>query len=140
MKYTQLSMDGFVNRAAGRERSAANPSKEDFFRNFGVKDYNIVSRLWQLRYKKYPFFMPIEHDEGWANDSESDEIPSPQQFMILKEFGIEKLSDFCFGDNCFRLLACMENADWITRYKGSATRVPSAENNNDKDDDNTFVD
>ncbi|MEE3447150.1 MAG: hypothetical protein VZQ51_00895 [Bacteroidales bacterium] len=138
MKYTQLSMDGFVNRAAGRERSSANPSKDDFFRNFGVKDYNIVSKLWMLRYKEYPYFTQVQHEPGWSNNDEYPELPSPQQFAILKQFGIERLSSICYGDKCFMLLACMENPEWVNRYKGSAMTTPSADPQNGED--NTFVD
>lgn len=138
MKYTQLTMDGFVNRAAGRERSAANPTKDDFFRNFGIRDYNIVSKLWQLRYKEYPYFTQVQHEPGWSNNDEYPELPSPQQFEILKQFGIERLSSICYGDKCFMLLACMENPEWVTRYKGSAMTTPSA--NPQNGEDNTFVD
>jgi hypothetical protein len=139
MKYTQLTMDGFVNRAAGRERSAANPTKDDLFRNFGIKNYGIVAKLWQLRYKEYPYFTPVQHEPGWSNNDEHPEIPSPQQFEILRQFGIESLSSLCYGDKCFMLLACMENPDWVARYKGSAQTAPSA-NPPSEGEDNTFVD
>lgn len=140
MKYTQLTMDGFVNRAAGRERSKANPRREDLFHNFGVKDYNIVSRLWQLRYKEYPFYTRDKHEEGWSNNNECPEMPSQQQFMILRQFGIERLSSICYGDKCFMLLACMENPDWVTSYKGSAAAAPSAGGQILDADDGTVVD
>ncbi|MBO4372291.1 MAG: hypothetical protein J5826_05105, partial [Bacteroidales bacterium] len=54
LKYTYLTMDGFVNRAAGRERSAANSKGANYFTNFGIKNPGIVGDLWKLRYTEYP--------------------------------------------------------------------------------------
>ncbi|MCQ2975666.1 MAG: hypothetical protein MJ211_12765 [Bacteroidales bacterium] len=65
LKYRQLTMDGFVNRASGRERSDANPKSHNFFNEFGIKDPSIVGDLWKLRYKKDPL-RRIYEDNSWS--------------------------------------------------------------------------
>lgn len=119
-KYTQLTMDGFMFRAAGKERSLANPSGNNLFESYGIKDPNVVGQLWKLRYKEYPYQTKGAPEEGWSNNDVCLELPSPQQFAILKRYGIERVSDLCYGDMAFLLIKDIGDADWITKYKNSA--------------------
>lgn len=137
-KYTQLTMDSFVNRAAGRERTIANPNGVNFFSQFGIKNPGIVGELWKLRYKEYPYQTKGQPEPGWSNNAEYPEMPSPAQFEMLKQFGIERLSSVCYGDLCFMLLSCMENHDWVSRYKGQA--LSNGGENFSSDGDDVFVD
>ncbi|MCR5456333.1 MAG: hypothetical protein K6F33_15245 [Bacteroidales bacterium] len=121
IKYTQLTMDSFMHRCAGKERSMANPTKANFFETYGIKDPNIVGQLWKLRYMEYPYQKRGDNDTiGWSNNVEYPEMPSPEQFAILKQYGITRVQDLCYGHNMFMLLKDMTNNQWIARYKGSA--------------------
>ncbi len=120
IKYTQLTMDSFMNRAAGRERSMANPTKANFFETYGIKDPNIVGQLWKLRYMEYPYKKMDNDTIGWSNNVEYPEMPSQEQLAMLKQYGITRVQDLCYGHNMFMLLKDMSNNQWIARYKGSA--------------------
>lgn len=125
IKYTQLTMDGFVNRAKGLERSVANPEKKDFFAEFNIKNPGVVADLWRLRYKEDPYDpMFSELKLGWANNPECDWLPSAEQFDMLKQFGIETIHSLCYGDKAFMLLYYMSQADWIAKYKGAGSANP----------------
>ncbi|MBR4267026.1 MAG: hypothetical protein IKQ46_13320 [Bacteroidales bacterium] len=142
-KYTQLTMDSFVNKATGRERSLANPDKCNFFVNFGIKNPGIVSQLWKLRYKEYPYSSPTGIDStrlGWANNPDCDLMPSEQQFAILKNFGIEKVSSMCYGDQAFTLLKLMEQSEWIEKYKGAAGQTTAVSTGGTNYQGETFID
>ena len=120
IKYTQLTMDSFMNRCAGRERSMANPTKANFFETYGIKDPNIVGQLWKLRYMEYPYKKMDNDTLGWSNNVEYPEMPSQEQLAMLKQYGITRVQDLCYGHNMFMLLKDMSNNQWIARYKGSA--------------------
>ena len=120
IKYTQLTMDSFMNRCAGRERSMANPTRANYFETYGIKDPNIVSQLWKLRYMEYPYKKMDNDTLGWSNNVEYPEMPSQEQLAMLKQYGINRVQDLCYGHNMFMLLKDMSNNQWIARYKGSA--------------------
>ena len=120
IKYTQLTMDSFMNRCAGRERSMANPTRANFFETYGIKDPNIVGQLWKLRYMEYPYKRMDNDTLGWSNNVEYPEMPSQEQLAMLKQYGITSVQDLCYGHNMFMLLKDMSNNQWIARYKGSA--------------------
>lgn len=120
IKYTQLTMDSFMQRCAGKERSNANPTKTNFFETYGIKDPNIVGQLWKLRYSDYPYKKMDSDTIGWSNNAECLEMPSAEQLAILKQYGITRVQDLCYGHNMFMLLKDMSNNQWVTRYKGSA--------------------
>jgi len=120
IKYTQLTMDSFMNRCAGRERSMANPTRANFFETYGIKDPNIVGQLWKLRYMEYPYKRMDNDTLGWSNNVEYPEMPSQEQLAMLKQYGITRVQDLCYGHNMFMLLKDMSNNQWIARYKGSA--------------------
>lgn len=152
LKYTYLTMDGFVNRAAGRERSAANSKGANYFANFGIKNPGIVGDLWKLRYTEYPYHG--SNEQGWSTNDSVPTLPSDAQMAILKKYGIYKISDYCFGLMAFMLLHDMEDPAWIEKYKNASYQggaVPQGNNNNVQynmggsnaktdDEENTFVD
>ena len=104
IKYTQLTMDSFMNRCAGRERSMANPTRANFFETYGIKDPNIVGQLWKLRYMEYPYKRMDNDTLGWSNNVEYPEMPSQEQLAMLKQYGITRVQDLCYGHNMFMLL------------------------------------
>ncbi len=133
-KYTQLTMDSFVNRAKGLERSNANPMGKNLFESFGIKNPSIVCHLWKLRYKEYPYWSQGKPEPGWANNEKSDIMPSPDQMRILSKYGIRRIQDLCYGEMAFLLLKDMEDSNWLSQYTnigcGGAvpqTNVPSDE-------------
>jgi hypothetical protein len=139
IKYTQLTMDGFMHRCAGKERSMANPTKTNYFETYGIKDPNIVGQLWKLRYMEYPYKKMDNDTLGWSNNVEYPEMPSPEQLAMLKQYGITRVQDLCYGHNMFMLLKDMSNNQWIARYKGSAasTAIQPGIINNEGE---TFID
>ena len=139
IKYTQLTMDSFMNRCAGRERSMANPTRANFFETYGIKDPNIVGQLWKLRYMEYPYKRMDNDTLGWSNNVEYPEMPSQEQLAMLKQYGITRVQDLCYGHNMFMLLKDMSNNQWIARYKGSAasTAIQPCIINNEGE---TFID
>lgn len=139
IKYTQLTMDSFMNRCAGRERSMANPTKANFFETYGIKDPNIVGQLWKLRYMEYPYKRADNDTLGWSNNVEYPEMPSQEQLAMLKQYGITRVQDLCYGHNMFMLFKDMSNNQWIARYKGSAasTAIQPGIINNEGE---TFID
>lgn len=141
LKYTQLTMDGFVYRAMGKERSKANPYGKNLFESYGIKDPNIVSQLWKLRYKEYPYWTQGKAEAGWANHDKSDEMPSPAQFAILSKYGIKRLQDLCYGDMAFLLLKDMCDGNWVSQYsnRGNGGAVPET-NVPDSNDDEPPID
>ncbi|MBO4372455.1 MAG: hypothetical protein J5826_05940 [Bacteroidales bacterium] len=152
LKYTYLTMDGFVNRAAGRERSAANSKGANYFTNFGIKNPGIVGDLWKLRYTEYPYHG--SNEQGWSTNDSVPTMPSEAQMAILKKYGIFRISDYCYGLMAFMLLHDMEDPAWIEKYKNASYGGGSAPSNNTRvnfdvignepktqnDEDNTFVD
>lgn len=138
-KYTQLTMDAFMFRAAGKEKSVANPSKTNFFQTYGISDPNIVSQLWKLRYKQYPYETIGQPEPGWANNSESEEMPSNEQFAILSQYGITRLQDVCYGHNLFMLIKDIANPQWIMKYKSTGSTSPIAEGPVDENGE-TYID
>ncbi len=126
LKYTFLTMDGFVNRAAGRERCAANIKSANFFNNFGIKNPGIVADLWKLRYREYPYYKEVRDSsdkvslQGWSTNDNSNVMPSEAQMAILKRYGINKISDYCYGLMAFMLLHDMEDPVWIEKYKNAS--------------------
>jgi len=114
-----ISQNTFVAYATGTTKCDANPKKQNFFEVYAIAD-STVNQLWKLRYKKYPFKQEYsELNPGWSTNDSFPSMPSEKQFLILNQFGITKISDFCYGDNAFRLLKSIEQSDWIEIYKAA---------------------
>ncbi len=110
----------FFAQIRGIQRSKANPKKEDLLKKHKIKNpEETLGNLWRLRYKEYPLLSRTRPPAGWSANDSIPYIPSKSQSGILAKFGILRMTDFCFGDNAFRLLQFMENATWVTTYKES---------------------
>jgi hypothetical protein len=117
---TLISRNTFVAYAKGLTKCEANPGKENFFEVYGIINETTVDELWKLRYKNYPFKLTSGNlDVGWSTNDSFPSMPSEEQLILLNQFGISKISDFCYGDNAFRLLKSLEKEDWVTMYKSA---------------------
>ena len=76
---------------------------------------SFVGDLWKLRYAEYPYGGSLD-SLGWTNNSKNTYMPRDEQMEILKEYGIEKINDYIWGDNLFRLFKDMKNPDWRKAY------------------------
>ena len=143
-KYSQISQDEFMHRLAGKIRSSANPKSENWFNTYGVKDPNIVTQLWKLRYKEYPYQTLGRPEQGWSSNDSIPDLPSPAQMDILANYGIKKISDFCYGQNVLMLFRDMCNSAWVEKYKNAAYSTSGTttggQSGVSKDDDGQFVD
>jgi len=115
-----ISMTTFLAYATGTTKCDANPKKENMFQKYNIENQGIVGDLWKLRYKNYPFKTTTGlSDFGWSTNDSVPTMPSEEQFLILNNFGISKISDFCYGDNAFNLLKSMETNTWVEAYKAA---------------------
>jgi len=129
MEVTQISRDKFFRIAQGKESNAANPKLINFFKKYNIKD-SIVYELWRLRYKEYPYQTLNRMGSGWAmidTTYKSENIrasqiikPSIGQMQILKGYGMERLGDYIYGENAFKLLYDMIDEQWKNIYKTSS--------------------
>ena len=115
----QLTKDGFIAQASGKQQSLANPEEEDFFEKHQIKNPNILDDLWRLRYKEYPYFSNEKIEPGWSANDSIPFVPTEAQMQILQKFGLNRMSDYIIGENAFRLLKLMEQPEWINSYKES---------------------
>lgn len=140
LKFTQLTMDDFVYKVMGRTKSKANPYGKNLFETYGIKDPNIVCSLWKLRYSDYPYGRPGRPDKkepGWANNENSEVLPSEEQFAVLGKYGIHKVQDLCYGDMCFLLLKDMCDPGWVSKYcnRGAGGANPISEDGSYQDEE-----
>ncbi len=114
-----ITQDDFVYQAKGKTKSPGNPYKEDYFEKYQIKNLNVLNNLWKLRYKEFPYKQkdgtPIE--KGWSQNDELPYIPTAAQLEMLKKFGINRISDYFYGENAFKLLEAMQNPEWLKAYK-----------------------
>ncbi len=140
-----ISKAEFKRVAAGFMESPANPKKENLFQKYRVNECgyfadtviqgrfykggiqcSAVDELWRLRYGEYPFYGPGTGSNasvldptiagpGWA---QKPLYPSPGQVEFLKPYGIQtNIIDIIYGENAFRLLADMQNSEWVSDYR-----------------------
>lgn len=149
--YKEISIDNFVYQMKGLIKSKANAKGEDLFLKHKIisngGDENIVDKLWKLRYKEFPYETQFRDDiTGWSNNTDCPDIPSKEQYQILSEYGINRIQDFCYGYDMYRLLRDMNNPDWRVKYvncAGSQENSNSNDPNNNttsQEDQSTFVD
>jgi len=111
-----ISMDAFLKEAGGRFMSDANPNGAGLFKKNGIKDsIRTLNNLWRLRYKYYPLKHIPQDSVGWSASPENY-IPSKNQTLILKNYGVDNINGIFFGNNAFRLLRDLENKNWIKIY------------------------
>lgn len=90
--------------------------KTKFDTQVGLIAESAVNKLWKLRYAIYPLAFFNDDTLGWTNNTENQYMPKKGQMDILKTYGIEKINDYIWGDNLFRLLRDMENKEWVETY------------------------
>ena len=76
---------------------------------------DIIGDLWKLRFAKYPYGGALD-TMGWTQNFDNLYMPRPEQMNILKGYGIERIDDYIWGDNLFRLLKDIRNPVWIQTY------------------------
>jgi len=159
LKFTQLTMDGFVYRAMGKIKCAANPYGKNLFECYGIKDPNVVCRLWKLRYSEHPYKPGAKSDSiGWASGPTVPSerqlkimknppkpihvLPSEEQFQILHRYGINTIQDLCYGDMCFMLMKDMCDPNWVSKYRnrGAGGAIPISEDGSVKDEEEYIED
>jgi len=128
-----LTPDQFIRQAAAMIDSKANPDSIDYFQKFRVssclkmKDPDTgqeirpcdpFSKLWKLRFSKYPLHQrePVDRGDGWAKNETK---PSPAQLEILSTYGIQGATGMCYGDNAFRLLRDVNDPIWVQSYRNA---------------------
>lgn len=108
-----ITRESFLSQLAGVQMSKANPSGRNFFEDHNISNPFLVDSLWKLRYAEYPY-MSNQTYKGWAG---KPGVPSPDQMMLLQEFGITRMSDFCYGDDAINLLKAIDSGAWREKYK-----------------------
>ena len=123
----------FLLMATGHQRTEANPDAKNFIELFEVPlceaRYDtlmleheiycpITDQLWKLRYAQKPGVKQEADTEtgaesGWAKRKLS---PDERQLNMLKEFGIESINDYAYGDNCVKLLRAVSDPNWVKEY------------------------
>lgn len=143
-----ISQQEFMRIACGMQKSEANPKGLNLFAENGLTDCgwfndtiikgilyesgmrcNTVNDIWRLRWKEWPFYIapprnvnantlnPIGPGPGWANKPLQ---PSDGQLEILRGYGADDpMVNAIYGANAFRLLKDMQDAGWVTSYRGS---------------------
>lgn len=77
---------------------------------------NAVSDLWKLRFAMFPY-AGSEDTIGWTMNFENTYMPRPEQMEILQGYGLQRINDYIWGDNLFRLLKDMQDPNWVEEYK-----------------------
>ena len=115
-----ISKTTFLAYATGTTKNSANPNLINMFEKYGIKNEKTIDDLWRLRYKTYPFLTSGEYDtKGWSNNDSFPLMPTPKQLELLNQYGINKIYDVCWGENCFKLIKALENQAWVDKYKST---------------------
>jgi len=104
-----LTIDAFMRQVAGNESSRANPNKLNYFEEYGINS-QVLIELWKLKYDVNPY----GNDLGWGTELG---VPTKAQFAMLSEFGINKMSDYVFGDNLWKFLLKVSDPLWVGQYQ-----------------------
>jgi hypothetical protein len=106
-----LTKDAFIRQVSGNETSRANPNKINFFLEHQI-DPKILNELWRLKHDVFPYGK--NEQIGWGTKLG---VPSEAQFELLKEFGLNKMSDYVYGENLWRLLKKINDPLWTGTYQ-----------------------
>jgi len=105
-----LSKDAFIRQACGFEQSRANPDTINYFKEYDI-DVKVLDELWKLKYDKNPY----SDEPGWSSVDYG--APSKAQYGMLKAFGIQRKSDYVFGDDVWRFLLKVSDPVWVGQYQ-----------------------
>ena len=108
-----ITRESFLSQLAGRQYSKANPDGRNYFEDHNISNPFLVDSLWKLRYAEYPY-MANQTYKGWAG---KPGIPSADQLEMLQVYGINRMSDICYGDDVINLLKALDSGAWIAKYK-----------------------
>ncbi len=109
-EYKLLSKSSFIMQLTGQQASKANVKKENLLEKHEIF-WQTFDDLWKLRYNRYPY-----EGSKLTGYTQHDFLPSEGQWNMLKAFGLEKFSDYCYGDSLFSLLKNMQNPAWVQQY------------------------
>lgn len=126
-----ISSEQFIAQAQGATESKANPDRENLFRKFKIDACThpdttmytpycpVLGDLWKLRFSEYPFHQPNGGmpERGWAGKKGS---PTPEQMVILADYGLMRLSGLIKGIDVFRLLHDVGDSTWVAKYQGGS--------------------
>ncbi len=104
-----LTKSAFMRQVSGAEKSRANPDKINFFEEYDI-DSKILGELWKLKHDIYPYGKEL----GWGTELG---VPSKRQYSMLSKFGINKMTDYTFGDNIWLLLQKVNDPVWVGQYQ-----------------------
>jgi len=106
-----LTKDAFILQASGYEQSLANPEKINFFEKNKLNP-SILNEIWRLKHDVYPY--GNSEEMGWGTKVG---VPSKAQFGMLKEFGLEQMTDYAFGEHLWLLLIRLNDPLWTASYQ-----------------------
>jgi hypothetical protein len=106
-----LTKDSFIRQASGFESSRANPDKINFFEKYSIEP-RVLEKLWRLKFDANPYDSIDEI--GWGTKLG---VPSNAQFDLLKEFGINSLTDYAYGEKVWMLLVKVNDPLWTASYQ-----------------------
>lgn len=104
-----LTKQSFLRQASGNETSRANPEKINFFEEYGI-DSKVLDELWKLKHDVNPYGEEL----GWGTELGA---PSKGQYAMLSVFGINRKSDYTFGDNLWKFLLKISDPIWVGQYQ-----------------------
>ncbi len=106
-----LTFDTFIHQVAGSEKSLANSEKINYLEEYGI-EVNDFKYLWKLKYDVYPY--EGNKDLGYGTELGA---PSRGQYELLKPYGISTVSDYCYGDNLWKLMLKIKDPQWVGIYQ-----------------------
>lgn len=106
-----LSMSSFILQIQAFQKSKANPDKINYLKEYDISPA-VIEDLWKLKYDVNP--NSTREEKGWATGKG---MPSAGQFAMLAEFGISKMSDYCYGDKLIKLLLKVNDPIWVNQYQ-----------------------
>jgi hypothetical protein len=107
-----LKSDIFLAHITAKIKSPANPDSIDFLKLYNIEN-ETYKNLWKLKSRVYPF--QGKDEIGWGGPRL---YPTPQQFDMLKPYGISNVQDFVVGDDIWKLLQKMQDPLWVNKYQG----------------------
>lgn len=107
-----VSRETFLRMITGNQECKANPKNEDFL-EINEIDPLIFKEIWKLKYSEHPNYG--NNEKGWAGKLYN---PTDGQHNLLNQYGIYTLTNYCYGENMFKLLKDLHSINWVNLYKG----------------------
>jgi len=114
-----LTKTQFIRQIQGKEKSWANPNKENLLKKYGIRNPGVIDSLWKLRFAVYPYKKENADTLGWTENFQNPFVPKPAQKQILAQMGMDTVFYTIFGENLFNLLKAMNDPRWIAQYKNA---------------------